>query len=721
MFIHDLKLLKVSDPALYESFRKGYFAARKTDTEFSKIAYDHIHEQNNKITKSRAGFSSLLNKEDTAFLRKMENVLPEIHSHLSQIEGDQTHQTLKHKESMPTFITKDLKDCRYVYKKISTNPFRMSRPMKINTNLAMPPNVVKDMSRVFSLGVELYKEYKDTRFVFGTEDVVNSTIKKNQLKLPHHASALRVENPVTSISPATIIKLRGACSHRGTLATELFRTDFSGAPECFIKNGKAFHSTKSQILQCVVPVGKPVNAVDNLPEEQSEKQTGEQPVDPPDEQQDEQPENYMTYIVDLSVEVRARASSVVVQGCTFREFIMLILNSIASNAREYDAKQIDLVIDFYNKLSIMSGTRSERGIASRVLFELDDNLPRNLPELLRNDLFKTDLYSAFSDPQLLKGWTWKGDYCITSAKHVSERMSGNITTDRILCFPAGMISLEEADNRIVLHIRDSVIMRRRETIMVRTVDSDVVVILVGFFMQFLQCSKDIKLSVDFGVSDSRIVINIKVCFNHVGKEKALALPFFHALSGCDSTASFFKKSKISLYTSWMKSPSCDEITNAFKRLSWLPTEKDIEMSLPVIFKFIGSVYGYKTDATDLDLFRLQLFKTSSNNNFRELPPSKEGLELHIRRCSYQSGWVWGNSTSQEQVPPVRDFGWTVQEDSLSIQWVKSSGHSMLEKITKICSCKPVNENSTRSKKCKSCICGTAGLACLEQCKCHRSC
>ena len=52
--------------------------ARKTDIAFSKIAFDHAHEQNNKVIKSIAGFSSLLNIDETVFLRKMENVLPEI-------------------------------------------------------------------------------------------------------------------------------------------------------------------------------------------------------------------------------------------------------------------------------------------------------------------------------------------------------------------------------------------------------------------------------------------------------------------------------------------------------------------------------------------------------------------------------------------------------------------------------------------------------------------
>ena len=66
----------------------------------------------------------------------------------------------------------------------------------------------------------------------------------------------------------------------------------------------------------------------------------------------------LKYIVDLSVEVRSRASAVSGLACTYRESVLLILNSIASNAREYDVKQIDLVVDFYHESSIKSGIRS---------------------------------------------------------------------------------------------------------------------------------------------------------------------------------------------------------------------------------------------------------------------------------------------------------------------------------------------------------------------------
>lgn len=52
------------------------------------------------------------------------------------------------------------------------------------------------------------------------------------------------------------------------------------------------------------------------------------------------------------------------------------------------------MIDFYFKLSIKSGTRTDRGISSRILFELDEMIAKNFESLLKNDEFKTDRNSA---------------------------------------------------------------------------------------------------------------------------------------------------------------------------------------------------------------------------------------------------------------------------------------------------------------------------------------
>ena len=98
-------------------------------------------------------------------------------------------------------------------------------------------------------------------------------------------------------------------------------------------------------------------------------------------------------------------------------------------------------------------------------------------------------------------------------------------------------------------------------------DSDVV-ILLGYYFQFQQYDDRIELYIDFGVGDDRRSININQCFQNIGGEQyALAMPFFHALSGTDSTSAFYKKSKSHLFNKWMNSPFESEITTAFQRLS----------------------------------------------------------------------------------------------------------------------------------------------------------
>ena len=91
-------------------------------------------------------------------------------------------------------------------------------------------------------------------------------------------------------------------------------------------------------------------------------------------------------------------------------------------------------------------------------------------------------------------------------------------------------------------------------------------------------------------------------------------------------------------------------------------------SLPILQQFLVATYGETIANQNLDDLRLDLFNTASSNNIREIPPSRQGLNLHIRRSAYQSGWVWGNTTPQEPIPSAVDFGWKVNSNQLAIVW-----------------------------------------------------
>ena len=106
-------------------------------------------------------------------------------------------------------------------------------------------------------------------------------------------------------------------------------------------------------------------------------------------------------------------------------------------------------------------------------------------------------------------------------------------------------------------------------IAVRTADTDVIFILLGFMSQFYNNDNRIKIFCDFGTGDHRKVIPIHSMHQRLGEEICLGILFFHAFTGCDSTSSFFEMTKKKWFERWLSCPMSDKVTTAFQQLSWL--------------------------------------------------------------------------------------------------------------------------------------------------------
>ena len=229
------------------------------------------------------------------------------------------------------------------------------------------------------------------------------------------------------------------------------------------------------------------------------------------------PTSGTTYIVDLSVIIRMHAA-VLMKGkknsLTYREWVVGILDSIANTAMTVGVDEIGIVTDFYNPISIKSFTRDTRGSQARVMFKIDDTLPDDLMGALTNGTFKTQLNELFCETSVLNSWKWGKDFTMTKGYCIIERVNGTITDDRIIVFSGAAPSLEEADNRILLHIRES-ISRGRKNIIVRTVDSDVIVILIGFMAEFLKLDDRTTVTVKYGTKLTR-EISIDGCYHELG-------------------------------------------------------------------------------------------------------------------------------------------------------------------------------------------------------------
>ena len=104
-------------------------------------------------------------------------------------------------------------------------------------------------------------------------------------------------------------------------------------------------------------------------------------------------------------------------------------------------------------------------------------------------------------------------------------------------------------------------------IIVRTVDTDVVVILVGVFFELLDLYRHMQLWVAFGKGKNFAYLNIYDISNTLGKNKSRDLPVFHAFT--DTTSHFFGKGKKSAWQAWR---SYHEVTEGFLFLTDHPFE-----------------------------------------------------------------------------------------------------------------------------------------------------
>ena len=200
-------------------------------------------------------------------------------------------------------------------------------------------------------------------------------------------------------------------------------------------------------------------------------------------------------------------------------------------------------------------------------------------------------------------------------------------------------------------------------ISIQTVDSDVFTVLLGFMLRFLDINPELELYIDFNTEGNRKNIHINACYQSLGKDICLALPFFHCFSGADSTCSFYKMTKRAWFLHWMSFPMIDELTDSFQKLSWCPTDEALANAQKVIEKCV--VYAYSSHIDDgLDAISKVVYE-----RIEEFPPSLVALVLHVSRCAYQDGWVWVNSLAQCTPPPTESWGWRLYEEHLCIKWI----------------------------------------------------
>ena len=341
---------------------------------------------------------------------------------------------------------------------------------------------------------------------------------------------------------------------------------------------------------------------------------------------------------------------------TYATFADHILKYIEGLATRSSVLRLDIVADTYQKYSI----KGTRGTEAKVVFQESDKLPNNLTSFLGNDDNKT---------------------CLNKV---------------IVQHPANPLFWSNSLNEVVISYGEKIWTKTD-----------------GY-------KEIVQPWVDFGSGTYRRNISINESFEFIEDSLSLALPFFHAFTGCDSTCSFYNKTKAVWFNHWMSYQYMDDVTTAFQQLSWLPESATVTAHMNTIEQFVVAAFAPRAGAVkDINQIRYQMFTDSISGSLRDLPPSRSALEMHVLRSSFQSGWVWGNTISARTPPPVDEWEWVldVEQERLQIKWTESDGvpSVALADLVKTCKCK------SSTALCVSCSCGKRKFKCLKYCNCKLIC
>ena len=371
-------------------------------------------------------------------------------------------------------------------------------------------------------------------------------------------------------------------------------------------------------------------------------------------------------------------------------FISYILQQLQNTTR------VDVVWDKYVTDSLKETTRDKRGKGLRRKVAGQTKLPRWFDDFLKDSTNKTELFNFLSSKVANFTFPQGKEIYITAGDQVVKKGSGP---------PMANCDHEEADSRIMVHVHHA-LEQGRNIIQIRTVDSDVVVILIGHFHELVTQYPEADIWVAFNTGKNFCYYHINTICAHLGALKSQALPVFHSFSGCDTTSAFKGKGKISAWQAWK---SYDDVTSAFLYIMKHPFNLvDIDSEqFKELERLTVVLYDKTSPLHSVNEVRKDLF--TKDRSLENIPPTRDTLHQHILRMVYQAG-IWSTSLfNQQNVPSPDTFGWKKVENVWTPVWMTIPQVSRACRELIKCTCKVGD--------CSSCSCGSENLPCTTLCKC----
>ena len=239
-------------------------------------------------------------------------------------------------------------------------------------------------------------------------------------------------------------------------------------------------------------------------------------------------------------------------------------------------------------------------------------------------------------------------------------------------------SHEEADTRLVHHIITFHGDENTRSYIVRSNDTDVLLLLV--YHVAIHNTANVWMDAGLDGNNTRRYINVSSLSNALGSKISSAILGLHSFTGCDYTGAFYRKGKTRALDILLKN---EDYIEAFGKIGNMPEVP--EKVTRTIEKFVCHLYS-KQQCDSVNNARYQMFVDKYKPDKRNqgpltkikgaspssLPPCRSVLEQKFRRTNYVVMlWKRADEKDPVQLNP-EDHGWTISGGQYEVDWFKGN-------------------------------------------------
>ena len=521
VYIADMINLEDTAKEVHDEFKAGKFSVNRTGKSFAAVPTDQVLEQTlNKDSKGSGGLKGISNNEVARtkwFLSS--HVRAQLYATQKELTSKSRDDTAsKHREDNITITVKDETDIQALMStlhKYASKMFSLEKTALINifTGISPPTETGAQILAALTDGEKRLKEFIEDR-LSQEKKTFDATLSKQKVPAFDKKGTSSVERKIQAKGQIPFAKLLIVGQSRNLNVKELFKHEMSNIPPALFDNkGIMRKCKKSQLV--------------NVLEEKFLSGGGD------DCTLDQRVVIGKALVIDAMVVVQSLKGT-----GTFEDYSKNLFGLILSDSQGYH--RVDIVFDVYDPNSIKSAERARRGAQQMCTIQItnkDMRVPKHWDDFLSNIHNKNELV------KFLMG-SWKsmssqipaGQTIVVSGEDVIALNDELLHTDHLIS------NHDEADTRLVLHA--SKLLKDYETVVIRTVDTDILVIALHHYQNMVsELVQDRELIMWIGTGSHKrylSVTQLNAAMPSNIKDNLLAA---YALTGCDSVSDLFHITK----------------------------------------------------------------------------------------------------------------------------------------------------------------------------------